>query len=61
MSVVITGEKKEREALKARRNLLFQRYLKAPQDTRLALEIKLIDDQVAKFTEQIDRKRASNN
>lgn len=61
MAVMVADEKKEREALKARRNLLFQRYLKTPQDTRLALEIKLIDDQVAEFTKQRDRKRASKN
>jgi capsid portal protein len=40
-------EKKKREELKAKRNLLFDRYLKHPMDTRLALEIKIIDDQLA--------------
>ena len=37
-------EKARREGLKAKRNMLFQEYLKSPRNTRLALEIKLIDD-----------------
>jgi hypothetical protein len=41
------NEKRKREELKARRNLLFRIYLKNPLETRLALEIKIIDDQVA--------------
>jgi hypothetical protein len=40
-------ERKKREELKAKRNLLFDWYLKHPMDTRLALEIKTIDDQLA--------------
>ena len=40
-------EKKKREDLKARRDLLFERYVKRPMDTHLALEIKLLDDQLA--------------
>jgi hypothetical protein len=44
---------RKREELKAERNRLFQRFLRNPRDTRLALKIKLIDDQVAACTEQI--------
>ncbi len=41
------GEKKKREDLKAKRDLLFERYVKRPMDTYLALEIKVLDDQLA--------------
>ena len=54
-------EKSKREKLKAKRNLLFEKYLKNPDDTQRALEIKLIDDQVAEITKQIDRKEAAKN
>jgi hypothetical protein len=40
-------EKKKREGLKAKRDLLFERYVKRPMDTHLALEIKVLDDQLA--------------
>jgi len=40
-------EKRKRDDLKAKRDLLFERYLKHPMDTRLAIEIKNIDDQIA--------------
>jgi len=40
-------EKKKREALKAKRDLLFERYVKRPMDTHLALEIKVLDDQLS--------------
>jgi len=48
-------EKRKREELKAKRDQLFDRYLKHPMDTRLALEIKAIDDQIA---EHAGRKEA---
>ena len=54
-------EKRKREELKAKRNLLFERYLKNPQDTRLALEIKAIDDQIAESIKQTDRKTGSRS
>ena len=40
-------EKKKREDLKAKRDLLFARYVKRPMDAHLALEIKVLDDQLA--------------
>ena len=52
-------DKSKREKLRAKRNLLFEKYLKNPEDTQRALEIKLLDDQVAEFTKQIDRKEAA--
>ncbi len=55
----IADERKKRKELTAKRNLLFAEYLKNPQDIRLALEIKLIDDQVALSIEQTERKPAT--
>jgi hypothetical protein len=52
----VIDDKAQREALKIKRNLLYKRYVKNPQDTQRALEIKILDDQVAEFTRQIDRK-----
>jgi hypothetical protein len=52
----VIDDKAKREALKTKRNLLYKRYVKNPQDTQRALEIKILDDQVAEFTRQIDRK-----
>jgi hypothetical protein len=40
-----------REQLKAKRNLLFDQYCRNPQNTRLAIEIRLLDDQVANLTQ----------
>jgi hypothetical protein len=44
-------EKRKREDLKAERNRLFERYLKHPMDTRLALDIKALDDELAENAE----------
>jgi hypothetical protein len=46
--------KRKREDLKSRRIPLFKRYEKSPHDLRLALEIRIIDDQIAQCTYQID-------
>jgi hypothetical protein len=48
-------EKRDREELKAKRNLLFKLFLKNPMHTRLAAEIKAIDDQLAERTQQMAR------
>ena len=53
---VVPDEKKKRKDLTDKRNLLFAQYLKNPVDTRLALEIKLIDDQIANSIAQTERK-----
>ncbi len=53
--------KRKREELKAKRNLIFARFLKDPLDTHLALEIKIIDDLVAEWTEQMEQKREARN
>ena len=46
----------EREELKAKRNLLFSLFTKHPDDIRMSLEIKRIDDQIAKLAEQAGNK-----
>jgi hypothetical protein len=56
LEATVVDERKKRKELTAKRNLLFAQYLRSPQDTRLALEIKLIDDQVALSIEQNERK-----
>ena len=48
---------RKREELKAKRNLLFARFLKNPLDTQLALKIKIIDDQVAECSERMQQMR----
>lgn len=54
-------EKRKRDELKAKRELLFELYLKHPMDTRLALEIKIMDDQLAEAASQTKRKTGSRN
>lgn len=51
---------RKREELKAKRNLLFQRFLHNPQETHLALEIKIIDDQVAVGIELMNGSRGQS-
>jgi hypothetical protein len=53
--------KRKREELKAKRNPLFARLLKDSLDTRLALEIKIIDDLVAECAEQMQEGRAKRD
>ena len=48
---------RKREELKAQRNLLFERFLRNPLETGLALKIKIIDDQVAAYAEQMEQER----
>lgn len=57
MQVAPSNAMTKREELKAERNLLFKRFLRNPQDTRMALKIKIIDDQVAACAEQMERER----
>jgi len=46
--------KSKRETLRTKRDLLFKRYLKNPHDSRMALEIKNLDDKIAECTEHMD-------
>jgi hypothetical protein len=48
---------KKREELRARRAPLVEQLEEDPNQTELALEIKVIDDQIAECTRQIQQKR----
>jgi hypothetical protein len=48
----VSDVKREREELKTKRNLLFTLFLKNPMHTRLAVEIKVIDDQLMECPQQ---------
>ena len=51
-----SGDRKiELEQLKARRNQLFELLVEHPNDFRVSLEIKKLDDQIAELTERRDR------
>jgi len=50
--------KRKREDLKKRRAPLFKSYEKSPNDLRLGLEIKMIDDQITECTQQMERENA---
>jgi hypothetical protein len=56
MAETRNSRQSNREELKVKRNLLFQLFLKNPMHTRLAIEIKFIDDQLAECTQQMERK-----
>ena len=47
----LINRKKVRDELKIQRTKLFDRFSKHPKDTRLALAIKILDDQIAACTE----------
>jgi len=51
--------KKVRHDLKIARTKLFEQFLKHPEDTRLALAVKIIDDQIANCTDWIRTKEKS--
>lgn len=53
MSDLATNERKNRDQLIVERNRLFSRFLENPVEIGLALEIKVIDDQVAACNERI--------
>lgn len=54
-------EKQRRKDLKIKRDLLFEQFLEHPMDTRLALEIKAIDDQLSENAQSGDRKNRSGS
>lgn len=53
-------QKGKRDALKAKRDLLFERLLKNPMNTSLAVEIKLIDDQIAECVRHLQRSNVTD-
>ena len=57
MQKPITDKRKTRDQLKTKRNLLLEEYSKNPMNTRLAIEIKLLDDQIAEVSEQLVQQR----
>jgi hypothetical protein len=57
MQATSFNTERKREELKAQRNLLFERFLRNPLDTGLALKIKIIDDEVASCAEQMEQER----
>jgi hypothetical protein len=57
----VQAERARRDALKAKRDKLFAQYLNAPSNTKLALEIKRIDDDIARSVEKSEgQKRTSS-
>jgi hypothetical protein len=56
MQETANNPKKNREELKNKRNVLFKLFLKNPMYTRLALEIKALDDQLADWTQLLAQK-----
>ncbi|MGB6668581.1 MAG: hypothetical protein WA829_05765 [Candidatus Acidiferrum sp.] len=51
--------KKKRDDLKTKRNGLFEKYAKHPEDFHLALEIKKLDDEIAECTQHVEQERRS--
>jgi hypothetical protein len=51
--------KKIRDDLKFERAKLYEQFLKHPTDTRLALTIKIIDDEIADCTQRMRTKEKS--
>jgi len=49
--------KKKRDDLSAKRDALFKKYSQSPNDHRLSLEIKKIDDEVAECTDKMSQER----
>ncbi len=56
-----TNEQAKLEELRAKRNLLFERFAKHPTDIHLAIEIKSIDDQIAESVLNCSRQRIHEN
>jgi hypothetical protein len=54
-------EKAKREGLKGKRDMLFAEYLKSPSNTRLAVEIKMLDDDIAESAARMEHREAGRN
>ncbi len=52
-------DKAKREELKAKRDAIFANYLRNPTNSKLAIEIKSIDDQIADLVERNDKSKKS--
>ena len=53
MAAPVSNERKNRDRLIVERNQLFSRFLQHPLEIGLALEIKVIDDQIADCSKRI--------
>jgi hypothetical protein len=53
------GDKVKREELKAKRDAIYATYLRSPTNSKLAIEIKSIDDQIADLVERNDKLKKS--
>jgi len=54
-------EQKIRDNLKTKRNLLFKEFFGNPSNTRLAIEIRLIDDRIAELAAYLMEKKKPKN
>jgi len=61
MSTTIVDWKKVREQLKVKRTEIFDRFVKNPNDIHLAIEIKLLDDEMLDCAEHRQRKPRIQN
>ena len=61
MALTQNAQRIKLEELRARRKPLFDWFEKNPDDSRLVLEIREIDDQIAECNEQIERERMHRN
>jgi hypothetical protein len=57
MSPVLDSQKMRIQELTNQRNPLSARFKSNPSDTHLALELKIIDDQIAECNQQIQGRR----
>ena len=55
MLETVSNEKRKREELKVKRNLLFEQFLRNPTEIRLALQIRSIDNKIAESSEKMQR------
>jgi hypothetical protein len=56
----IDEQASSREMLKTKRNLLFKDFERHPLHTRLAIEIRLIDDQIAEASKNPPEKKVGD-
>jgi hypothetical protein len=61
MSTTTVDWKQVRQELKTRRSELFERFLKNPGKISLAIEIKLLDDEILTCAEHEERERCTRD
>jgi hypothetical protein len=54
-------ERARREGLKSKRDMLFADYLKNPSNIKLAVEIRMLDDDIAESVARMERSEAGRN